>query len=228
MKSIKKEIKNLSFAVFIIFLFCGKISAIIKNNLDINHKTHNGKIEHIKLPELKGRVIRIITIPNTTKIPQNNTLNNTIDYSEDEETSDDVLPLVPVVQKTPITAIIETPTNHPKHQNNLKNPSGVEPQVMVVKPDKNGVYLKWFIFVPLVILIFITTILSVAGFLVIVINSTTSITSITDKDYQYIHSLARVNYLARLKLRKALKKKCKKGYSNYRKEPENEGMVVKL
>jgi len=96
-------------------------------------------------------------------------------------------------------------------------------------PNKENIYFSFFVFVPLVILIFIATVLSVAAFLILIINSAANLTPITENDYDFMESIARTNYLASIRLRKEKrkKKKMQKLDTKYKKEPENEGAVIK-
>ena len=90
---------------------------------------------------------------------------------------------------------------------------------------------SYVIFVPFVILIFISTILSVAGFLILFINSATTLKPILDTDYEYIEHIAKNSYKESVRLIKEIykKKKNKKKLinSNYKKEPEDECTVAK-
>jgi len=92
--------------------------------------------------------------------------------------------------------------------------------------DKSNEFVRWFIFVPLCILIFIVSILSILGFFVLVMNSASTLTSITDKDYENATEVSKANYLTMLRLKKELKKKKKAKEKCYRAEPEAEGMVM--
>ena len=89
---------------------------------------------------------------------------------------------------------------------------------------------SWFIFVPLVILIFIMTILSVAGFLILILNSSNYSTPL-DKKTQLRNLILRANsgnenneILEILRLKMLMKNKKKE--TNYKPEPEPEGILM--
>jgi len=95
-------------------------------------------------------------------------------------------------------------------------------------------YASWFIFVPLVLIIFVMTILSIAGFLILILNSTNS-NSYVDKDTYLRNQISLMNrdnydnqevidYL-RLKNRKKNKNK---NHSNYKPEPEPEAIMLNV
>lgn len=95
-------------------------------------------------------------------------------------------------------------------------------------------YASWFVFVPLVLIIFVMTILSIAGFLILILNSTNSNTP-SDKEAYLRNQLNRVNRnnitnqdvidLLRLKHRGKNKKK---NHSNYKPEPEPEAILLNV
>jgi hypothetical protein len=95
-------------------------------------------------------------------------------------------------------------------------------------------YASWFIFVPLVLIIFVMTILSIAGFLILVLNSTNS-NSPVDKETLLRNQISRMNRenlgnqdvidLLRLKYRGKNKKK---NHSNYKPEPEPEAILLNV
>ena len=101
-------------------------------------------------------------------------------------------------------------------------------------PETKAYIYKLIFFVPLVILIFIATVLSIAGFLVLFINSAKSLNSLeeTEKDYEFINDLIRINqekYMLRKEMRRRRRARRNEEIetnNNYKKEPENEDMVV--
>lgn len=119
------------------------------------------------------------------------------------------------------------------------NPDITEKQLQFlekISKDQNSnesfIYASWFIFVPLVLLIFIMTILSIAGFLILILNSTNS-NSILDKKTHLRNQISRLtrNNLSNqeildiLRLKHSMKEK-KNCHSSYRPEPEPECLVL--
>ena len=98
--------------------------------------------------------------------------------------------------------------------------------------NESYIYASWFIFVPLVLLIFIMTILSIAGFLILILNSTNSSSS-NDKKTLLRNQITRLNRnnlsnqeiidILRLKHHKKNKKE---NHSNYKTEPEPEAILL--
>ena len=100
-------------------------------------------------------------------------------------------------------------------------------------------YVSWFIFVPLVLLIFIMTILSIAGFLILILNSTAStgchsqnhnpITQTALRSRNLTHgNLSNAEILEILKYKHQMKKKNKSNKNTgYKPEPEPEGVVFR-
>lgn len=100
-------------------------------------------------------------------------------------------------------------------------------------------YVSWFIFVPLVLLIFIMTILSIAGFLILILNSTAS-TGCHSQNHNPITqtalrsrnltrgNLSNAEILEILKYKHQMKKKNKSNKNTgYKPEPEPEGVVFR-
>jgi len=91
-------------------------------------------------------------------------------------------------------------------------------------------FISWFIFVPLVLLIFIMTILSIAGFLILILNS--SATNKSPSSHAHSSQLSQNNLLLNneiidiLRSKRQLKKKLKNTKNNYKPEPEPEGVIV--
>ncbi len=123
--------------------------------------------------------------------------------------------------------------------NTLSHQDITEEQIQFMENFKNNqykndsfVYASWFIFVPLVLLIFIMTILSIAGFLILILNSTSSTPSIDKKTHlrNQISRLSRNNLsnqeiLEILRMKQHKKAKAK-SHSNYKAEPEPEAIVL--
>ena len=95
-------------------------------------------------------------------------------------------------------------------------------------------YASWFIFVPLVVIIFVMTILSIAGFLILILNSTNSHSPVNKETYlrNQISRMNRDNLgsqdvmdLLRLKHRGKNKRK---NNSNYKPEPEPEAIFLNV
>jgi len=131
-----------------------------------------------------------------------------------------------------------------KGKNNLKNPINILPSTYKSNTFHSDLYSNdeshkntngmCFIFIPVVIIVFIATILSVSAFIVLVINSASTLKPITDESYKFINTIAKKNYLEniresiRIKKEMRKKKKAQKAANtNYKKEPESEGMVIK-
>lgn len=95
-------------------------------------------------------------------------------------------------------------------------------------------YASWFIFVPLVLIIFVMTILSIAGFLILVLNSTNS-NSPVDKETLLRNQISRINreslgnqdVIDLLRLKYRVKNK-KKNHSSYKPEPEPEAILLNV
>lgn len=95
------------------------------------------------------------------------------------------------------------------------------------------IYASWFIFVPLVLLIFIMTILSIAGFLILILNSTNSSSPI-DKKTLLRNQISRLNRenisnqdIVNI-LRSKQNKNKNKSHSNYKPEPEPEAILLSV
>jgi hypothetical protein len=88
-------------------------------------------------------------------------------------------------------------------------------------------YVSWFIFVPLVLLIFIMTILSIAGFLILIINSTGSHNHQRSFIPNAGNRLNNSEILEILRYKLHLKKKMKNNKNLYKPEPEPEGIILK-
>jgi len=162
--------------------------------------------------------------------------------------------MVPVHQVTNVNSTINDNTNkiksnikpieiihtyHKIHKKvNLKH-NDIEQEYNHNDNNINNIYFHWGIFVPLVILLFIITVLSIIGFLFLLINSATKLPPLENPDYDHINKIKRANYLAKLRMKKESKKKKKAQQNgeyqenrfisrhNYVAEPENEGMVVR-
>ncbi len=99
--------------------------------------------------------------------------------------------------------------------------------------NKSHAFASWFIFVPLVLLIFIMTILSIAGFLILMLNSTSS-TSLTDKKTLLIDQISRLNRqnISNQDIINILRykhdKNKMKSHSNYKPEPEPEAILLSV
>ena len=98
--------------------------------------------------------------------------------------------------------------------------------------NESFMYASWFIFVPLVLLIFIMTILSIAGFLILILNSTNTNTTLDKKEMlrSQINRLNRSNLsnqeILDILRTKHNKKNKKKSHSNYKPEPEPETILL--
>jgi hypothetical protein len=109
----------------------------------------------------------------------------------------------------------------------------LDSKMLLNKKSDSFLYVSWFIFVPLVLLIFIMTILSIAGFLILILNSTSSHSHNHNPILQTPVNRARNNLsnseiLEILKYKQQIKKKSKPSkQSNYKPEPESEGVVFK-
>jgi len=95
-------------------------------------------------------------------------------------------------------------------------------------------YASWFIFVPLVLLIFIMTILSIAGFLILILNSTNS-SSLNEKKPFHSNHYNRLNGNIDYSnqdiieiLRQKRNKRKKKTNSNFKPEPEPEAILLTM
>ena len=104
-------------------------------------------------------------------------------------------------------------------------------------PSDGMVYISWFIFVPLILLIFIMTILSIAGFLILILNSSSvhnkhlnghPITSASLNRENLCKNFTNKELLEILKFKKSMKRKGKNApFRNYIQEPEPESAVLK-
>jgi hypothetical protein len=121
--------------------------------------------------------------------------------------------------------------NHKK--NNLykiKNPNeeklNSQPQQLQLqaKPSDSILYVSWFVFIPLVFLIFIMTIVSIAGFFILLLNSTASNKS--EENGQTRSNLTQNEILEIIRYKKYLHNKNKKHKSVYKPEPEPEGIFI--
>lgn len=124
--------------------------------------------------------------------------------------------------------------------NTISNQDITEEQIQFMENFKKNhsnndsfVYASWFIFVPLVLLIFIMTILSIAGFLILILNSTNNTPSTDKKTYlrNQISRLSRNNLFSDQEILEILRmkqhKKVKsKRHSNYKAEPEPEAIIL--
>lgn len=96
-------------------------------------------------------------------------------------------------------------------------------------------YVSWFIFIPLVLLIFIMTILSIAGFLILILSSAgthnhphPSLSCNSPQLRDNLNRLSNEEILQILRYKQHMKKKVKKtSKSNYIPEPEPEGAIFK-
>ena len=86
-----------------------------------------------------------------------------------------------------------------------------------------------YLFIPLVIFILIATIASIAGFLYILINFSTSTNNIEEKSITHSHkNLQEILTKIKLKNQSIKKKKKEKNTCNYIQEPESEGKVLNI
>jgi len=108
----------------------------------------------------------------------------------------------------------------------------------ITKNQQNNdyyMYASWFIFVPLVLIIFVMTILSIAGFLILILNSTNS-NSPFDKETYLRNQISRMNRnnltnqdcIDLLKLKYRSKNQKKNNHSNYKPEPEPEAILLNV
>lgn len=103
------------------------------------------------------------------------------------------------------------------------------------KKNDYYVYASWFIFVPLVLIIFVMTILSIAGFLILILNTTNS-NSHNEKDSYLRNQIKRLNrdnisnqdIIDLLRLKQHRSKNKKKQNSSYKPEPEPEAILLQV
>jgi len=99
------------------------------------------------------------------------------------------------------------------------------------KQQDTLMYLSSLIFIPLVVLIFLMTVVSIAGFLILLFNSSnanTEIRSMISQALAFRNNLNNSEIIELLKYNKYLKKKTKKEKnSNYQQEPEPESIFLK-
>lgn len=127
-----------------------------------------------------------------------------------------------------------------KNSENSRNTNITEEQLQFIEnmtksQQKNDsfMYASWFIFVPLVLLIFVMTILSIAGFLILILNSTNANSSLDKKEIlrNQINNLNRGNLsnqeiLDILRKKSLNKNKKQKTNMNYKPEPEPETVLL--
>jgi len=99
------------------------------------------------------------------------------------------------------------------------------------KQQDTLMYLSSLIFIPLVVLIFLMTVVSIAGFLILLFNSSnanTEISSMRSQALAFRNNLNNSEFIELLKYKKYLKKKSKsEKNSNYQQEPEPESIFLK-
>ena len=130
-------------------------------NSALAHKKH--KIKNMK----------IATTPLTTPITNTN---STLSLNPIVITSKNISNIVPKV--IPVISQLTPHIHHPKTKHHLrhtvannKDRNEESTDNYDIKDNSNNIYFRWGIFVPLVILIFVITVLSIVGFLVLLINS---------------------------------------------------------
>jgi hypothetical protein len=99
------------------------------------------------------------------------------------------------------------------------------------KQQDTLMYLSSLIFIPLVVLIFLMTVVSIAGFLILLFNSSnasTDVSSMRSQAFAFRNNLNNSEIIELLKYKKYLKKKTKtEKNSNYQQEPEPESIFLK-